>query len=567
MWRATQGAGQVTEAQVTETKMRWLRKIGLLGGWVGVLGGGLALAQVTPVQTKPPVLAPAPVPGGKFAPGPAPDAVVPPQVDKFANPPVIPPPQAQAPGTRPPVDKFSAPPSVPPAVPPPAAPAPSAVAPPAVPGLPRTAVPAQPAPVPVPANEPPALGQLRTLLGPGATLTYGSVVVTNPATGAVRLADVLLRQPGEQIAAAELTLDGLRPDGIAGATAQGVTLTAKDGTVTLVGKVELRDLTVTRPTPRGPFRPDQVALGYLRVEALAVQGARPVAITEAVVQDYLPGRVGRVTFAGLDVLVPEAGVLDRVRIGRVALEGVALHAVLTALAAGDVPPRPNTDYSLAVEGVTVTQGDAQVGTLGALRMAGVQGQGRPDTGRLTLEGLRVEPFPLIEGWLRKLGYAALTGDLSAETRFDAAAGRLELIGFLFGIRDAAAMGLSVTLEGVGAEAAARMDFQDAKLAAFGLRYLDQSLMGRLAAAEAATTRRTERQIRDGWANQAAGALGGGGAVTPVLSAVQRLLRGQATEVTITAAPPKPVPVSELPPLALGGAPAMQRALGITATAR
>ena len=538
--------------------MRWLRKIGLLGAWTGLLGVGLALAQVTPVQTKPPVLAPAPAPGGKFAPGPAPDPVVPPRLDKFATPPVIPPPQAQAP--VPPVDKFSAP--------PPSASPPSADVPQPPPRSPRTAAPAEPPPaLPVPSNEPPALGQLRALLGPGVTFTYGSAVVTNPATGALRLADVLLRQRGEQIAAAELLLDGLRPDGITSATAQGMTLTAEDGTATLIGKVELRDLAVTRPAPGAQLRPDQVALGYLRVEALAVQGARPVAITEAVVQDYLPGRVGRVSFAGLDVLVPEAGVLDRVKIARIALEGVELHAVLAALAAGDVPPRPNADYSLAIEGITVTQGDARVGALGALRMAGVQGQGRPDTGRVTLEGLRVEPFPLIEDWLRKLGYAALTGDLSAETRFDATAGRLELIGFLLGIRDAAAMGLSFTLEGVGAEAASRMDFQDARLAAFSLRYLDQSLLGRLAAAEAATTRRTERQIRDGWATQAAGAMAGGGAVAPVLAAVQRLLRGQATEVTITAVPPKPVPVSELPPLALGGPPAMQRALGITAAAR
>jgi hypothetical protein len=396
-------------------------------------------------------------------------------------------------------------------------------------------------------------------------LTYASAVVTDPATGALKLAGVQLRRADGQIAAEEMTLDRLRPDGIAGATAQGVTLTAADGTVTLIAKIELRDLTVTRPATGEALRPDQMSLGYLRLDGLAVQGDRPVAITEVVVQDYLPGRTGRASMAGLDVLVPEAGVLDRVKIGRIALEGIDLPGVLTALTTGEIPSRPQTNYSMAIEGVTLTQGDAPVGSLGALRMAGVQG--KADSGQLTLEGLRVEPFPLIEDWLKKLGYAALTGDLSAETRFDSAAGRLEMVSLLLGIRDAGALALSFTLEGMTAESAAKMEFQDARLAAFGLRYLDQSLLRRLALAEVKGSRRTEAQVRDGWANQAAGAMGGGGAVTPVLAAVQRLLRGQATEVTITAAPPKPVPFSELPPLALGGPPAMQRVLGITATAR
>ena len=539
--------------------MRWLRNISLLGGMAlaPVALAQVSPVQVSPVQGKPPVLAPtpapapAPAPGGKFAPAPAPQA--PPQADKFAAPPALPP---ATPALPPAGNKFATPPPV-------VAPAPR---PPAATAPPVTPPAAAPAP-PIPPNEPPALGQLRALLGPGVVLTYARAEVTDPATGALRLADVLLKRPDGQIAATELALDRLRPDGIAGATAQGVTVTAADGTVTLVGKIELRDLTVVRPAPGVALRPDQVSLGFLRLEALAVQGARPVAMGEVVIQDYLPGRVGRVSVTGLDALIPEAGVLDRVKIGRMALEGIDLRSVLTALAAGDVPPRPEADYSLAIEAVTLAQGDALVGSLGALRMGGVQGKGVPDTGRLTLEGLRVEPFPLIADWLKTLGYAALTGDLSAETRFDAAAGRLELVGLLFGVRDAAAMGLSFTLEGVSADSASKMDFQNARLAGFGLRYLDQSLLRRLATMLAGSTRRTEQQIREGWASQAAGAMGGGGAVTPVLAAVQRLLRGQATEVTITAAPPKPVPVTELPPLALGGPPAIQRALGITATAR
>jgi hypothetical protein len=261
--------------------------------------------------------------------------------------------------------------------------------------------------------------------------------------------------------------------------------------------------------------------------------------------------------------MPEAGVADRLRIGRVTLGGLDLPATLAALADEETPPRPPADYALAVETVALTLDGRPVGSLGALRVAGVSREGGIDTDRLTLEALRVEPSPLVAAWLERLGYAALVGDFSAETRFDAAAGRLELVGLLLGVRDAAAFGLSATLEGVSVSAAEEFDFADTRLVEFALRYLDQSLLGRLAAAEARPGRRSERQVRDGWASQATGALGAG----PVLAAVQRLLRGDAAQLDVIARPPEPVPVTELPAAMAGGAAALQRRLGVSAIAR
>ena len=49
---------------------------------------------------------------------------------------------------------------------------------------------------PIPADEPPALGQLRALLGPEAALTYARAEVTDPATGALRLTDVAAEAAG-----------------------------------------------------------------------------------------------------------------------------------------------------------------------------------------------------------------------------------------------------------------------------------------------------------------------------------------------------------------------------------
>ncbi len=410
------------------------------------------------------------------------------------------------------------------------------------------------------ADEPPELRRFRALIGPAETLTYRSAEVVE---GQLRLAGAVLRGPDSRLAAETLALDRLRPDGLGEAVATGVMLTDADGAETTIGRIELRELTVAATAPGAPPRPDEIAFGLLRLEGLATAGEQPVAIAEVLVEGYRPGEPGRASLTGLDVLMPAAGMADRLRIGRVTLGGLDLPATLAALADEATPPRPPADYALALEAVEVTLDGRPVGSLGALRVAGVSREGGIDTDRLTLEALRVEPSPPVAAWLERLGYAALVGDFSAETRFDAAAGRLELVGLLLGVRDAAAFGLSATLEGVSVSAAEEFDFADTRLVQFALRYLDQSLLDRLAAAEARPGRRSERQVRDGWASQAAGALGAG----PVLAAVQRLLRGEAAQLDVIARPPVPVPVTELPAAIAGGAPALQRRLGVSATAR
>lgn len=479
--------------------MRWLRGLGLLGGFVALLGAGVALAQ----DRRP-----------------------------------MPPPGATPPGPTGSLEPLGPTGSLEP-----------------LPGAGDAATSG------IPANEPPELGRLRALIGPAATLTYRTAEVSGDW---LRLAGVELRGPDSLLAAETLALDRLRPDGLAAAEATGVTLTDADGVETAIGRVELRDLAVAVATPGETPRPDEVAFGLLRLEAVAVAGDQPVAIAEVLVEGYRPGEPGRASLTGLDVLMPGIGVADRLRIGRITLGGLDLPVTLAALADEETPPRPPADYALAVEAVALTLGERPVGSLGALRVSGVSREGGIDTDRLTLEALRVEPSPAVAGWLERLGYAALVGDFSAETRFDAAAGRLELVGLLLGVRDAAAFGLSVTLEGVSVAAAEEFDFENTRLVEFALRYLDQSLLGRLAAAEAKPGQRSERQVRDGWASQAAGALGGGG---PVLAAVQRLLRGDAAQLDVIARPPEPVPVTELPDAMFGGATALQRRLGVSATAR
>ena len=75
-------------------------------------------------------------------------------------------------------------------------------------------------PPPVPANEPAAVARLRSLLGPETALAYRSAESIDPARGSVRLLGVAMDGRGRRVTMEELTLDGLRDDGVGEATAR-----------------------------------------------------------------------------------------------------------------------------------------------------------------------------------------------------------------------------------------------------------------------------------------------------------------------------------------------------------
>ncbi|MFZ4410967.1 MAG: hypothetical protein ACOYOH_26730, partial [Paracraurococcus sp.] len=54
---------------------------------------------------------------------------------------------------------------------------------------------------------------------------------------------------------------------------------------------------------------------------------------------------------------------------------------------------------------------------------------------------------------------------------------------------------------------------------------------------------------------------------PLAAALPRFLRGEAREVEITAAPPQPLPLGQLPLALMGGTAALQRMLGLGAVAK
>ena len=478
------------------------------------------------------------------------------------------PPPLDAPGPapgRPPgrVDKFGLP------LADPAAPAPpSGAAPVPAPGL------ATPA-TPPPADALPAVARFRALLGDSITLAYRTAEPIDPATGSVRLLGATLTRGEGRLAAEELTLDGLGEQRIGAASARDLVLTGPETGTARIARLELREMAAPG------LAPEAVTIGALRLESLTVEGDQPVALAELVLEDYAPGRPGRLSLTGLDVLAPQAGAFDRVRTGRILLRGLDLPGSIAALGAQETPPRAEGGYALEIEDVVVSAGERAIGGFGALRLQGDPPAGEIETGRVALRELRLEPFPGLDAWLTRFGYQALLADLTAESRYDRASGRLELRSLSLAGREMGVLGLSLALDGVTPEAADQQDWEQLKLVGLALRYLDQSLLGRVAREEARRSRTTEARVREGWASQLAAALAAGpsrpgsgsgrtsteGGLAPVVAALQRFLRGEAKEVELTARPPRPVAFGELPAALLGGPAAAQRVLGLGAVAR
>jgi len=427
---------------------------------------------------------------------------------------------------------------------------------------------AAPSPTP-PADEPETVRTLRALLGPDAQLSYGAAEVIDPARGAVRLRGVVLERPNRRVTVEELTLDGLREDGVVEAIARELVLRESNGTAR-IAHVRVGGLSVQRPAPGEELRPDMLSLASLRLEGLSVEGATPVAIAQLSIEDYGIGRSGRVALEGLEVRDAGSGPVDRISLGRMTLRGLDLAASLAATVAEETPPRPAGAWALEMDDVALAGGGRPVGGLGALHLSGEAATGGAESGRLTLRNVRVEPFPGLTGWLQRFGYAALVADLTAETRYDRSAGRLELTSLSLAGRDIGAIGFSMMVDGVTPEAMEAQDLDGMRLISFSLRYLDQSLYSRFVRQQARQTRQSEQQVRQQLAAQAEALTGQGGnagATAAIRTALQRFLRGEARELEITARPPEPLPFSTLPDSAAGGPAEVQRLLGLTATAR
>jgi len=476
------------------------------------------------------------------------------QPDKFAAPPtpVSPPaPEAQAQAPEP-ADK--PPPAEAEAAAPPAAPSPPAAE--ARPAPPPVAASRQP----IPPDEPAALGRLRALLGPQVELAYDKAEAEGDG---VRLTNLRAALAGGTLTAPELRVGGIGERGIASLAARGLAITGPDGSRAAIETLELAGLAIAAAAQGVPT---DLTLDRLRLEGVAVQGDPTVALAELTLERFGGGRSGTLALQGLDVLAPQASdMVDRLRIGRITLSGLDIAAAVTALMAGDLPARGEADYAFELAEARASKGDAALGSLARLRFAG--SQGAVESSRVDVAGLTIERSPLLAEWMDRFGYRALTAEITNESRFDRSAQRLETPALAFGIRDMGAIGLTYRLSGVTAESAERMDFDAWRLDGAQLRIADQSFYQRLVRDTAKRERLSEQRVRERFVAEVTQALGGAKAAGPLLPAVQRFLRGEATTLEVVLKPSQPVGFAQVERAMKQGPAAAQRLLGVTATAR
>jgi hypothetical protein len=427
----------------------------------------------------------------------------------------------------------------------------------------------QAAPQRAPANEPAAVARFRSLLGPGVRLTYSNAQALDAAGEQVRMSGVVLEREGKRATADEVTLNGLRNDGVAEAVIRGFA-TTEDGTQVRVAMVRIAGLTVPRDGSGAPPQPEQVRLESLRVEGVETSGAATVRLATASFENWVAGQPARFSLEGLEVSrIEDAGMVDAVRLARFAFSGVDIASLMGAVIRQDRPSSLVGRAAMEMDGLELAGGGRPVGRMTEMRIAA--DVTKPDgsgTGTLAFRGIRVEATPIIAAWLTRFGYQAIDADITSATAYDGGSGRIEVGDISLAVREAGTLSLAVTLDGLTQERLQANEFDAARLISFAVRYADASLFQRFIAAQARESRTPEPQLREQMAAMAGGALSQPGAqgLDPVRDAVQRFIRGQARTIEIRANPPQPLGMEDaqrVPPNPVEA----QRRLGITATAQ
>ncbi|MEO3472267.1 hypothetical protein AAFN86_10400 [Roseomonas sp. CAU 1739] len=451
--------------------------------------------------------------------------------------------------------------------PPPAAQGPARPAPPPAAQAP-TLPPAFAAPQVIPPNEPAAVTRLRALFGDDTRLSYASAQVLDGAGEQVRLTGVVLEKPGKRATMDEVTLNGLRADGVTEAVLRGFT-TTEAGTTVRIAMLRLAGLTVQRDAPGTSPQPEQVTLASLRMENLQASGATTLRVGLVELEGWAAGKPARLAIEGLESSDFGGGAVDAVRIARFAMSGLDAARMMGALIRGEAVPSLVGRSSLEMLRMELLAGGRPVGGIAETRIeADITAANGSGSGTIAIRGIRVEPLPMIAEWLTRFGYQAIEGEITAATAHDATAGRVEIRDLTIAAREAGTLTFSMNLDGLTPDRVQTMDYSQARLISAALGYADASLFRRFIAMQAAQTRTPEAQLREQFAAMAGGALSQPGAVAldPIRDAVLSFIRGQAQSVQIRMNPPQPIGMAEMQQVPPSPA-EMQRVLGISATAR
>lgn len=439
--------------------------------------------------------------------------------------------------------------------------------PPMIQPIPRPAPGAQ-ATAPARGDEPAAVTRLRGLLGPGAQIHWAAVDALDATGESARLRGVVVLRDGKRAQAEEVLITGLREDGVTEAVIRGFA-TEESGTRVRIATLRVAGLTVPRSPSGGPPQPDQVRLDQLRIEGVEVTGDNPVRLGVFSVENWIAGQPARVNLEGFEMGGLDGGFLDTMRIARFAMTGVDFGTTIAAVMAQRTPPSLVGRSSVELDGLVFSGGGRPVGGMQELRAAAditrTDGSG---TGTLAMRGIRVEPIPMVGEWLTRFGYQAVDADITGESTYDAASGRLEIRDLTIAGREVGSLSFALNVDGMTTERLEANDFSQMRLISLGLRYADASLFRRFVAMQAREARTSEAELREQFAQMVGAALNepGAAALDPIRNAVQSFIRGQAQTVEIRLNPPQPLGMEQIQGAPPSPAEA-QRMLGITATAR
>jgi hypothetical protein len=426
-----------------------------------------------------------------------------------------------------------------------------------------------PALPPRPADEPPGVAALRGLLGPDVAFGYRAA---SQAGDEVTLLGAELRREGSRLLIERLLLNRLTPEGLARAEARGVRAETPEGPFA----VEAIDVAGLALLPLDPGQapadrmPHQVAIEALAVTGFTLGGPQRASLGRLDLANWRPGQPTRLALQGLDVALPPGGPVDRLRLDRAGVEGHDLALLLGAAIRGETPPAPGTGRQVKLaEGLVVLREGRAVGGIARLLADSETAADGAARARLQVHDAFIEDLPGAEVLFDAIGLRRLSLELAVEGSYVPETRRLAVPTFGFGVRDLGALALGGVFEGI--EPGPGMpDPEQVRLLVAGVRYLDQSLYGRVVANEARTERIPEARVRQRHAQMVAAALTDAradAALDALREALLRFVRGEAREIEITLNPTRAVPLAEIPQ-ALGAGPAeLVRLLGLRVTAR
>ncbi len=436
-----------------------------------------------------------------------------------------------------------------------------------------------------------SLAQLQAALGPGASVTYGSLAI-GAFTSSGTVEGLSISAPNHttpfSVTVEELVADGLASEGgdgfrIDDASARGLVVATPYGTLR-AERAEAEDLVVDDSVMRGPIAwSRRIALrsaefGLLSYEPTAVYPPAGEPTAGADTGGDAPAEAGgaaaaaaapKLEVAELSLDALDSGLLDSLRFERLTLagpEGLAGDVArgglrrldLTLLAsglAGRLMPARVVLEALRLEEASLRDPERRV------RVASLDMEVRPDSGELrqelTVEGLHFElPEPVFAGFwepIREAGYpAGFRVELRTRT---AGTGQFEVETLRAELPEAAWLEATALLDGlkpldlVGAPDLVVPALLRSRLGAASLTLVDEGGLDTLLEGPAAAQGMTARQLRQVAAFRVAEALRQGQLPRDFGVAVQEFLTDPG-RLVVRAQPGQPVPLIALGMLVL-----------------